>query len=206
MPRPVDWIFFLLMAFLGLIFEAEAAEMDFLAQLKAQVATVQTIRSDFAQETVIPMFAKPMLTQGRFVFKRPDALIWEFISPMQEGFSLQGGKGFRWDDGRGSRVPFAAGDDPVATAIARQLVAWITFDMGSLSAEYTIEKVSDTPLILKMTPRKDDVRSVIAAIVVTFGPEGPATLVEIFEAQGGKTSIAFTGTLVNTPVADEEFQ
>ena len=206
MSRPVDWIFFLLLAFFGLIFEAEAAEMDFLAPLKAQVATVQTIRSDFTQETVIPMFAKPMLTQGRFVFKRPDALVWEFISPMQEGFSLQGGKGFRWDDGRGSRVSFAAGDDPVATAIARQLVAWITFDMDSLSTEYTIEKVSDAPLVLKMTPRKDDVQSVIAAIAVTFGPEGPATLVEIFEAQGGKTSIAFTGTLVNPPVADEEFQ
>ena len=206
MSRPVVRIFFLILVFFASIFPAKAAEPDFLAPLKAQVATVQTIRSEFTQETVIPMFAKPMLTQGRFVFKRPDALVWEYTSPIREGFSLRAGKGFRWDDGRESRVAFTAGDDPVATVIARQLVAWITFDTDSLSSEYVIEKAGDTPLILKMVPRKDDVRSVIAAIAVTFSPEGPARLVEVFEVRGGKTSIAFTGTIVNAPIADEEFE
>ena len=195
-----------MLAFFLFAFPVKAAEPDFLLHLKEQVSTVHTICSDFSQETIIPLFAKPMLTQGRFVFKRPDALVWEYISPMQEGFSLRDGKGFRWEDGRESRVSFTAGDDPVATVIARQLMAWITFDTKSLGAEYIIEKAGDVPLALKMTPRKDDVRSVITAIVVTFSPEGPAKLVEVFEEQGGKTSIAFTNTVVNAPVADGEFE
>lgn len=189
----------------GSVFTAAAAEPEYLTSLKEKAASVTTIRSDFTQETVIPMFAKPMVSQGRFVFKRPNALIWEFTSPMREGFSLKDGKGFRWDDGRESRVPFTAGDDPVATVIARQLLAWITFDTGSLETEYAIEKTNDAPLTLKMTPRREDVRSVIAAIAVTFSPEGPATLVEVLEERGGKTSIAFSNTVINAPVPDAEF-
>lgn len=183
-----------------------AAAQDAFAALKEKAAAVTTLRSDFTQETVIPLFARPMLSYGRFVFKRPDSLLWEFTSPMREGFSLRNGKGVRWEDGPESRVPFAAGDDPVATVIARQLVAWITFDADLIGGEYAIEIVNDAPLRLKMTPLRRDVRDVIASIAITFTPEGPASSLEVLEKRGGRTTITFTNIVVNGPVADGDFE
>jgi outer membrane lipoprotein-sorting protein len=179
---------------------------DFLAELGRNVATVSTVRSNFIQETVIPMFAHPMRTNGRFVFKRPDALIWEHVSPLSEGFSLKDGKGYRWEDGREKRISFTARQDPVAAIIARQLVAWITFDIQSISREYSIERIGSEPLRLKMIPLREDMRSVIADITITFTQNGPASLVELTEHRGGKTSITFFDTVVNAPVDDEEFE
>jgi outer membrane lipoprotein carrier protein len=179
---------------------------DFLTDLERKLATVTTVRSDFIQETAIPMFANPMRTDGRFIFKHPDALIWEYLSPLNEGFSLKDGKGYRWENGRENRVSFTAQEDPVAAIIARQLVAWITFDIQSISREYHVERVESKALQLKMTPLREDMRSVIADITITFSQEGPASLVELNERGGGRTSITFFNTVINAPVNNEEFK
>jgi len=179
---------------------------DFLTDLKQKFTTVTTIRSDFIQETVIPMFAHPMRTNGRFVFKHPDALIWEYVSPLNEGFSLKDGKGYRWENGRENRTFFTVQKDPLAAIIARQLVAWITFDIQNISREYRIERLESEALRLKMTPLREDVRSVIAHITITFNQDGTASLVELSEQGGGRTSITFFNTVVNAPVNDEEFE
>jgi len=179
---------------------------DFFMDFKQKFAAPTTIRSDFIQETAIPMFTNPMRTSGRFVFKHPGALIWEYISPLNEGFSLKGGKGYRWEDGRENRSFFTVQEDPLAAIIARQLVAWITLDIQSISREYHIERVESEMLRLKMTPLREDVRSVIANIAITFNQDGSASLVELNEQEGGKTSITFFNTVINIPVDDEEFK
>jgi outer membrane lipoprotein-sorting protein len=179
---------------------------NFLADLEQKVAAVTTVRSDFIQETAIPMFAKPMRTYGQFIFKRPNALLWEYVSPLNEGFSLKDGKGYRWEGGRENKIFFTAREDPIAAIIARQLVSWITFDIQDISREYRIERVESEALRLKMTPLHEDMQSVIANITISFNQDGSASLVELAEQGGGKTSITFFETLVNVPVEDEEFK
>lgn len=185
-------------------FAASAANA--LDGLREKAASVISVRSDFTQETTIPMFAQPMRSSGRFVFKRPHALRWEFTSPMREGFVLNGDEGFRWEGGDGTRTPFTPGGDPAAGVIARQLVAWITFDMEAIGKEYRIETVSETPLKLRMTPLRADVRGVIESISITFTPEGPASLVELRETRGGGATITFKNAVVNGPLDEREFE
>lgn len=187
-------------------FISPAYAADPIDTLRRQAENLVSVSSDFVQETNIPMFAQPMRSKGRFAFRRPDALVWEYTDPMREGFVLRGDTGFRWDDGRASRVPFSADKDPVAAIIARQLVAWITFDTNRIGGEYRIETISRQPLCLKMTPLREDVRGVIDHISITFTPEGPASLVELRERQGGRTTITFSNTVVNGPLDDREFE
>jgi len=184
---------------------AGAGADDAIAVLKERTESVKTLRSEFVQETVIPMFSRPMRTEGRFVFKRPDFLRWEFVAPMREGFALKGNSGVRWEDDGARRTAFTVASDPVAGVIARQLMAWITVDLASISKEYAIESLSVAPLKLRMIPLRDDVKGVIAGITISFSAEGPASEVVIEEAAGGTTTIAFTRTIVNGPVTDGEF-
>jgi outer membrane lipoprotein-sorting protein len=185
--------------------QAQASPAGALAALREKAASVRTMRSAFTQETLIPMFARPMRSQGRLLFKRPNYLRWEYSSPMKEGFSLKGGSGVRWEDDGLKRAAFTVENDPLAGIIARQLLDWIAFDLAAISGEYGIELLKETPLVLRMTPLRADALKAVAGIVITFSAEGPASLVEIEEAGGGRTSIAFEDTIINGPLEDREF-
>ena len=173
---------------------------DRLAVLKERAAAMTTVYSDFTQETSIPMFKEPLYSQGRFAFAKPGTLLWEYLSPVQEGFVLRGDGGFRWQDDKNSRVPITPGSDPVAAIISRQLIAWLTFDVRSLTREYRIEQLPDPCMRLKMTPLKKDVGAVIESITIAFTCEGPASAAEIIEVNGGSTVISFSNTIVNAPL------
>ena len=197
MGRPVP-AFVLVLGLCLLPYAAQAK--DILAFLQEKTATMTNVQSGFTQETSIPMFREPLRSQGRFAFVKPDTLLWEYLSPLKEGFVLRGDQGFRWQDARENRTPFTPGSDPVAAIIARQLIAWITFDMHSIAAEYRIEQVPGPDMRLQMTPLRKDIAEIIASITITFTPQGPASRVELKETGGGMTVISFTDTLVNAPL------
>lgn len=183
-----------------------ARAADALSALREKAAGLESVSSDFTQETDIPMFSQPLISKGRFAFKRPNSLVWEYLSPLEEGFVLRGDTGFRWSDGRKNRTPFSPGSDPLAAIIARQLVAWITFDLREIEREYRIETLPGPKIRLKMTPLREDMRAVIDSIVITFRHDGPASEVLLTERRGGKTTIVFSNTLVNAPLSDRDFE
>ncbi|MDR1947281.1 MAG: outer membrane lipoprotein carrier protein LolA [Desulfovibrio sp.] len=185
---------------------SSARTADTLEALRVKAEKVLTLSADFVQETSIPMFAQPVRSHGRFVFKRPHSLRWEYTDPVHEGFVLNGDAGFRWDGDSGARKPFAAGSDPMAAVVVGQMIAWISFDLESISREYAVESLPGREIRLQMTPLRDDVKGVIKAVVITFTPEGPASLVEIKEAGGGGTVIRFGKTVVNGPRDGREFE
>lgn len=179
---------------------------DYLRKLKERTASITSVQGEFVQETLIPMFAAPVESKGRFVFRRPDSVRWEYTEPMREGLALKGEAGFRWEDAPASRQNFTVRNDPLAGIVARQLVTWITFDAERIGGEYAIGQSAEEPLRLKMTPLRADIRSVIDSITITFRADGTASLVEIAERQGGKTSIIFAEPVVNGYVDDREFE
>jgi len=199
-------LWFAVVVFLGCLVPAPSRAGDYLADLKERTALISSVQGEFVQETLIPMFASPVKSKGRYVFRRPDSVRWEYTDPMREGVALQGEAGFRWEDNPANRRAFTVRTDPLAGIIARQLVTWITFDAERIGGEYAIEQVAEEPLRLKMTPLRADIRSVIEAITIAFRVDGTASLVEIAERQGGKTSIIFAEPVVNGSVDDREFE
>lgn len=179
---------------------------DLLESLRRKSETLHSVSADFVQESSIPLFSQPVRSFGRFVFQRPAKLRWEYVRPIREGFVLNGDKGFRWTNDNPARLSFDPARDPLAGLVARQMIAWITHDLESIGREYAIRTLPGPDLRLQMVPLRDDVRSVIAAIVITFTPEGPASLVEIREAGGGGTTIRFSNTVVNGPLDGHAFE
>jgi outer membrane lipoprotein-sorting protein len=200
------WLLFaLLFACPAGVFAAPAqATQTALAELKARTDRLVSLRGEFIQETDIPMFSAPMRSRGRLLFRRPDALRWEYLEPLREGFVLVGATGFRWE--KDVRYAFTPGGDPLAGLIAGQLTAWLTFDRARIERDYRIEALSLEPIRLKMTPLSATAGGVVASITIVFTPEGVASSVRIDESKGGSTTISFIDTLVNQPLDDKEFQ
>lgn len=182
------------------------AERTALETLRTLTAKLETVACDFTQETDIPLFAAPVRSEGVLRFKKPDRLIWEYRSPLREGFVLNGSTGYRWEDDKSKRAVFSAAKDPLAGLIARQMLAWIRFDQEWIRSEYAIRVESSAPLVLTLTPAHAEVRSVLQSLRIAFADSGVAESVTLTETGGGVTTIRFRNVAVNAPLDEREFQ
>jgi len=187
---------------------AESRELSaVLAAISAKAAAVNTVSSGFVQEKRLSMFDTTVVSDGRFLFAKPDRLLWEYRSPMIEGFALSGDRGVRWTDAPGSRQEFSLRSDPVMNIVARQLLAWATFDLAWLEEQYSIVLENPQPVILRLTPKRQGEAEVLQYLLIEFSAsEDTVRRVELHEGSGDFTRIVFTNATVNSPLDDSLFR
>jgi outer membrane lipoprotein-sorting protein len=187
---------------------AQNQDIDFvLSRLGSKAAGIETISSSFTQEKRLCVFNETVVSSGRFLFSKPDRLRWEYSAPMAEGFALLGDTGLRWTEMSPTPARFSLRDDPFMNVIARQLLAWATFDLRWLSGEYDISLAGSSPVTLKLTPKRRDVATVLDHLLIEFSPaEDTVRRVEIHDRDGDFTRIIFENATVNAPLADDLFR
>jgi outer membrane lipoprotein-sorting protein len=201
---------FILTVALGIIFcghaLAELRDIDAVLQkLRAQATAVESISSEFSQENRLSVFEETIISKGRFLFRKPDKLRWEYLSPITEGFALQGNQGVRWTET--TRTSFSLRSDPLMNVVARQLLAWGTFDLAWLSAEYDITMEADSPVLLKLVPKGSDTAHVLKHLLIEFSSSANTVQrVELHDQSGDLTRILFKNPQVNTPLDDGMFR
>lgn len=181
-----------------------------LGRLQELTASVHSIRSVFTQMTNVPLFVDPVVSEGIFLFKKPDSLVWEYTAPIVQGLAFSGGAGFRWEGERKNRAPFKTADDPVAGLVATQMLAWIRFDRVWIESQYAVTMADAASggdvLALTLQPKRPEIRSILTALELRFGEDGIARSIILREATGGTTEIIFHDVAVNAPVDDGEFR
>lgn len=174
--------------------------------LKGSIQKLESVQTSFVQETQNPMFLSTLSSQGRFVFQRPDQLLWEYTTPFVEGFAINGATASKWKDSRDKAVTFATDTDPITTVLAGELIHWITLDLKWIKKSYSIELSGTSPTTLKLTPKADSLSSIINHLLITFNSQGVAETVVIHEQSGqGVTTIRFFDPLINAPLASSTF-
>ncbi|CAK7039155.1 MAG: Outer-membrane lipoprotein carrier protein [Desulfovibrio sp.] len=181
-------------------FSSPAAAESVIDSLQKKNAALTSFSCAFTQETRIPLFDSPVISEGRMAFMRPDGLRWEYVSPMREGFAVQGGKGLRWREGAAAQEVASVTDDPLLAMIARELVTWVTLDMDRIEKQYTVTVTETDPPTFHLVPKQRETRSVLASLTIVFASSGLARSVTIAETQGGETGIRFADGVINRPV------
>jgi len=177
-----------------------------LARLAAQAQKVQTIQSPFVQRKRLAAFNAVLVTKGRFAFRRPGDLLWEYLEPSRSGFVLRGEQGWQWDASTGQHKSFTVASSPEMEAVAGQIVAWATFDLKWLRSRYQITLVSSVPLVLKLVPTGQGIRKFLDYLLVQFQPSGDAVrTIELREIDGDWTRISFTAPRLNDPLDESIF-
>lgn len=201
---------FILTLSLGFIFSGHASadlrDIDTVLQkLRERAIAVESISSEFSQESHLSVFEETIISSGRFLFRKPDKLRWEYLSPTTEGFALEGDQGVRWTET--TRTSFSLRSDPLMNVVARQLLAWATFDLAWLSAEYFITLEADSPVLLKLVPKGSDTALVLKHLLIEFSLSSTTVQrVELHEQDGDLTRILFENPQVNTPLDDGMFR
>jgi len=180
---------------------------NLLGELKTAAATTETLSSPFVQEKYLDIFDEKLLSQGQFVYRKPDQLRWELLSPVASGFILQGDKGERWNSLSHERESFSVKNDPVMGMIARQLLAWAQVDLDWLQQRYRMELVTSEPVILKLYPLDPGEAGFIHHLQVRFSPDNShVTEVLMVEQGGDSTLIRFTAVKINATLPPNAFQ
>lgn len=196
----------LLIAFCLLLPGHAHADNALLETIRTKARTIESIASDFTQEKHLEMFDEVLISQGHFAFSRPDRLRWEYTAPFKAGFLLKGDKGTEWDDATGEQRDFTLSSSPAMGMIARQIMAWTTFDIDWLKSRYAIRRIHTSPLVLELKPQGETAKEFLAHLLVEFTPDGRAiSQLELHETDGDFTRIFFTDQAINAPLSRNLF-
>jgi len=188
-----------------------------LDELLKRIETAHKEHKDFAgsfeQTKYLPLFDDKITSSGKFAFKKPDNVRWEYTKPHESILVVTGETGKKWSKATGRTENVKLADDRGLDAVVKQLFTWFKGEFTKLKEDYDVEILARKPSKLKMTPRKDAVKKFIAAIEVQFGDkDDQITSVKILEplqpgddAQG-YTLYEFKDTKLDKGVADSEFQ
>lgn len=180
-------------------FALRAPQAGELEEIAARFAAVNTIHSHFVQEKRMALLSEPVISEGVFSFQKSPARIrWEYTKPFQNGFLIDGEQTFRLEKGVKTAVKGV-----LARNIARQMMTWLSFDLQALSQAYDVAVFDGG---VSLTP-KGEKNSFLREINVWFSKENPQALskIELKEPGGDSTSLTFTQTQLNAPMAEGTF-
>lgn len=169
-------------------------------EIAQRFAAVDTIHSRFVQEKRMTLLTEPVMSEGMFSFqKNPSRIRWEYTSPFQNGFIIDGEHTFRLEKGVKKAVKGV-----MARNIAAQMLVWLAFDVQTLSKSYAISYF-DGGAVLK--PLSDKNR-MLEQITVWFSPDNPQALskIEMAEPGGDSTTLRFLDTETNRPLPRDAFK
>ena len=189
----------LLTSFLALLlcvspYSAQATELaPLLAELKLAAAKTETLSSRFVQEKQLAIFAEKLLSQGRFVYRKPDRLRWELLNPVDSGFVLNGNSGKRWNSLSQEQESFSVASDPIMGMIAQQLLAWARVDLDWLQNRYRMELQTSAPVRLRLYPLDAGEAGFIDHLEILFADDHRHVAeVLMVEQEGDSTLLRFT--------------
>jgi hypothetical protein len=167
-------------------------------------AEVKTISATFVQTKKLKILKEPLVSKGRFVFKAPDSLLWEYSSPVRSLTLMQAGKLQRyvWSDNqwRGDANP----SSQAVQAVLGKMKMWLQGNFQDQTG-FTATLESGPPAVIKLEAGKA-MRPYVEEIILRLGRSpGAIKSIDIKEYGNSSTRIEFNDLKLNAPVGEEVF-
>ena len=184
----------------------EESVEDVLKRIEKDHSEHKNFAGNFKQEKHVLLFDDVIESSGRFVFKKPDHVRWEYSKPHESILVIAGENGEKWNETTKKVEKFKLSDERGLDAVVKQLFTWFKGEFNKLTDDYTITILERKPSKLKMVPKKDLLKKFIAAVEVGMaeGDKEIAT-VKITEPGDDYTLYSFTGTKLDGDIKDDEF-
>jgi len=175
---------------------AQTTESIFLDRLHTFNADVISIQSDFEQTRSLAIMEEPLISTGKFYYKKPGLMKWDQQLPTPYYFIINGDNVIRFD---GKERKVMSSNSP-------QIVHFKNFILGTIdgsmfeSDDYAALFTRSGNLIkIELLPQKKSLARKIDRIELEFGyKKMMLKKLVITEVGGDKMSIVFTNQQVNT--------
>lgn len=176
------------------------------AAIRAAADHVRSLQADFTQTKHLKILKRPIVSHGKFYYRRPGQIRWEYTSPVKSVVLLDSG-GLRRYTWRGNRWVRDAGASlgPVQ-AVLGEMNLWMRGDFSS-SKVFSPQLKPGSPVRIHLSPRDRALKKYVSGIeLVLSTTPGVVDAIEISEGPGASTRIDLQQVKVNQPIPDQVFE
>ncbi|MCG8632906.1 MAG: outer membrane lipoprotein carrier protein LolA [Desulfobacterales bacterium] len=181
-----------------------------LEEARKEFGKIKTLKTKLTQEKNISLFAVPVVSQGLFLFKTPDKIRFEFLTPFQSALIVNQKRISKYEMVNGQWKRLGQGDQRIAGIILEHMAAWMKgdFNHGNLyrvSGKHTPGTTPEHPgaVTLILTPKAEEFRAFIRAFELGINKDlNRLDYIVIREKDEDFTKIAFLDDRINRPLDD----
>jgi outer membrane lipoprotein-sorting protein len=172
-----------------------------LDKIDVAAQTMKTMQCDFKQTKHMKLLSKNMESKGKMYFKQPDKLRWQYTSPYDYTFIINGDKvslNAKQVDGRKNKM-----FRQITSIILRSITG------GGLKSgsDFTVELYqADKNYFARLYPKKREVKQVYQMIEIHFNAAlTMVSSVAMVEKTGDTTTVVLSNTKNNTAIDESLF-
>ncbi len=178
---------------------------EVIKQVQLAQARTTTIQADFRQEKTLALLAKPEVSTGRFVYSKPNNVLWSYDAPKRVTMLIANGMLTTYypDLNKAERIEVKRYQDRIfrymgASGALDELGAWFNF---------TFTNTSDKPyFVLDLAPKSKTIAKRVRHIKIFIDRKTYLTTqFEYTEGDGDKTRYEFLNVKINAPVEQSRF-
>ena len=174
-------------------------------KLKVAAEAIRSIKADFTQTRQLEILEAPLISRGKFYFKAPDFLRWEYSYPLINVMLKQGNNISVYQFQEGAWKPDLTQPLEVRGMIFAEINRWLKgrFDKaGGFTPSYS----PGPPVCITLTPN-DEYKRFLNRIELVF-TEKPGVIqsLEIIESEEAKTRIDFKNMEINSVIPVQIFE
>jgi outer membrane lipoprotein carrier protein len=178
---------------------------DVISKVQLAQAKTNTLQADFRQEKSLALMAKPEVSTGRFIYSKPNNVLWSYDAPKRVTMLIANGMLTTYypDLNKAERIEVKRYQDRIfkymgASGAIDELGAWFNFTFTNTSdkAYYALD----------LDPKSKTIAKRVRHIRIYIDKTSYLTTqFEYTEGDGDKTRYEFTNVKVNAPVEQSRF-
>ena len=166
---------------------------------------MSTMQCDFTQTKTMKMLKKTMTSQGLMYYKRPDKLRWQYTSPYDYTFIINGGMVSLKSQKSNEKIDVRK--NKMFDQITKVILNSITGSGLKNSSDFTCVMYKNGNIYsAKLYPKKKELKQVYQSIEIFFNAQRTmVTSVKMEEKTGDTTVIKFSNVKTNAPINEKVF-
>jgi outer membrane lipoprotein-sorting protein len=178
---------------------------DVIRKVQLAQTKTNTLQADFRQEKTLALLSKPEISTGRFVYSKPNNVLWTYDAPKRVTMLIANGMLTTYypDLNKAERIEVKRYQDRIfkymgASGAIEELGAWFNF---------TFTNTENKPFyVLDLDPKSKTIAKRVRHIRIFIDKTSYLTTqFEYTEGDGDKTRYEFTNVKVNAPVEQSRF-
>lgn len=173
-------------------------------RIREATAGIETVQAEFVQEKHLQILAAPLRSEGFLAFRQPDALRWEYRTPVPSVLVMTGGNIARYVNPRGAWIQDTAPSLQAMQFVMQDITRWLNgrFDANP---DFRTELQEGGRIVL--TPVQETLGQVIRRIELDLADQpGVIREVRVIEDEDNYTRLIFEGVTLNAPLAPSVFE
>ncbi|OFX88552.1 MAG: hypothetical protein A2W99_09125 [Bacteroidetes bacterium GWF2_33_16] len=175
-------------------------------KLNELTANSQTIQSDFVQEKHLSFLSENIISKGKFAFKNPNLLRWEYAEPINYIIVFNNKNILISDDGKISS--FDTQSNKMFSEINNMMVGTIQGSLFNDSERFSVKYYeSDKQYLLDLEPKMAEMKSMLKTIKIFIDKtDNSVASIKMIESSDDYTKIDFINRKLNQPIIDDNFR